>query len=310
MSVPKILIVDDSPLNHTLVRAHLASEQYEIHSADSGIDALRLVNQVCPDVILLDVEMPDMTGWQVCITLKQHDETKSIPVIFLTAATDSEEKIRGLDLGAMDYITKPFESSELKARVRSAVKVKELFDMLASQAMIDGLTGLHNRSYLDERLIAEVANVKRYREPLSCIMCDTDHFKRFNDQFGHAFGDTVLRHVGRVFREVARTSDVVCRYGGEEFAMLLPRTSVLNAVKCAERLRWSLASTSIQHDKDVLTVTASFGVSDVEVAGEDDLIKRADQALYHSKEAGRNRTTFATQEGFEEYKADSSAIAA
>ncbi len=290
----KVLLIDNSKMIHALVRAHLDEEAVAVHSAYDGAEGMKLAAAVRPDLVLLDVEMPAPDGWEVCRLLKADAELKDAPIIFLTAETDTRQKIRGLELGATDYVTKPCDPAELVARVRSALRTKELTDLLAEQAMIDGLTGLRNRRYFDQRLGAELASAKRYGDTLGCVVADIDHFKQFNDRYGHAVGDGVLRLVGRVFKEAARAEDVVCRYGGEEFVFLLPRTPLAAAAVFAERARAALQAAGTNRKDARLSVTASFGVADSTCAADAGVVAAADLALYAAKRAGRNRVQAAT----------------
>jgi diguanylate cyclase (GGDEF)-like protein len=275
------LLIDDSPLIHTLVAARLKGEALVLHCADGGTAGLNAARDTSPDLILLDVEMPDVNGFEVCRRLKADPCTSSIPVIFLSGACSTEEKIKGLDLGAADYITKPFDPAELRARVRVSLRTKYLLDLLSRKAMIDGLTGLWNRAYFDQRLPAEVALSERSGRPLACLMVDIDRFKQVNDRHGHPFGDEVLREVARALGEGCRSHDVVCRYGGEEFAVLLPDTAPDQSAALAERLRASVAALVLKHGKEAVPVTCSIG------AGPN--VDAADRALYDAKYGGRNR---------------------
>src|SRR5437763_3771959 len=180
-----VLAIDDSPEIHALLRARLKDEPITLHFADSGQAGLAMVADIKPDVILLDVHMPEMDGYQVCRMIKANPTTVNVPIIFLTGADKTEEKIRGLELGATDYVTKPFDPAELRARVRASLRTKYLMDLLSRKAMIDGLTGLFNRAYFDARLIAEMSLARRTHAPLSCIMVDVDRFKQINDLHGH-----------------------------------------------------------------------------------------------------------------------------
>ncbi|HMB96177.1 MAG TPA: diguanylate cyclase [Tepidisphaeraceae bacterium] len=289
MTKRKLLVADNIKMIHALVRAHLADEPVEIYSATDGDEALEMARRLMPDVLLLDVEMPDPDGWEVCRILKEDPQTSGISIIFLSADADAAQKIRGLELGAVDYVTKPWDPAELKARVRSALRTKELIDLLSEQAMIDGLTGLRNRSYFDQRLVSETSGALRHKTPLSCVMADVDHFKQFNDRYGHAIGDDVLRQTCRILNDAARLSDIVCRYGGEEIVALLPLTSLDQAVVYAERARSELESFSLAHRSGELKITASFGVAELSHTGGENLLIAADQALYEAKRAGRNR---------------------
>ncbi len=288
-----VLAIDDSPEIHALLRARLKDEPITLHCAESGKAGLEMVNQIKPDVILLDVHMEEMDGYQVCRMIKANPATVNVPIIFLTGADKTEEKIRGLELGATDYVTKPFDPAELRARVRAALRTAYLMDLLSRKAMIDGLTGLWNRTYLDSRLDAEVAHARRTGRSVSCIMLDVDHFKSINDRYGHPFGDEVLRMIAVALGASCRSEDVVCRYGGEEFAVLLPNTNAAAASELAERLRRAIEGEAMKFKGQVVKVTSSFGVSELTENMSVRLMECADKALYEAKQSGRNRVCVA-----------------
>jgi two-component system, cell cycle response regulator len=285
----KILIIDDSPDALAVATARLAHEGHEIMCAGGGKEGLEAVGRDSPDLVLLDVDMPGMTGFEVCRRLKSEAVTSSIPVIFLSGSDGANDKVKGLDLGGVDFVTKPFDAFELCARVRAVLRTKRLQDLLRKHAMIDPLTELFNRRALDECIEREWARHLRHGGHLSVIMADIDHFKRVNDQYGHATGDEVLRQVARLLAAGCRESDTSARSGGEEFVVLAPEISVQGAAGLAERLRMSICSERlIVHDK-TLEITVSFGVADSEgrkSAGA--LLQAADEALYRAKSAGRN----------------------
>jgi diguanylate cyclase (GGDEF)-like protein len=285
----KVLVIDDSHDVHTLLKVRLAREPVVLTHAFSGAEGIAKALEVNPDQILLDVEMPGQSGFDVCRQLKGDSATMHIPIIFLTGKTSSEEKIEGLELGATDYITKPFDPAELRARVRASLRTKGLVDLLARKAMIDGLTGLWNRAYLDARLNSELSAARRTGRPLSCIMCDVDRFKFINDTYGHSFGDEVLRAVAQAIAGSCRTEDIVCRYGGEEFAILLPGTSLEDAAQLAERLRVVVEGMALTCRDQTVSVTCSFGVANPGQSVPPSVIELADQALYRAKHSGRNR---------------------
>jgi two-component system cell cycle response regulator len=290
----KILVIDDSRDVHNLIKVRLGKENVALSAAYDGVEGLRAARETLPDLILLDIDMPAPDGFAVCADLKADPATMHIPIIFLSGATSSDEKIRGLDLGATDFITKPFDPAELRARVRASLRTKSLVDLLAQKAMIDGLTGLWNRLYLDSRLSSELAISRRNGMALSCIMADVDHFKSINDTHGHSFGDDVLRSIAAAFTKTCRAGDIVCRYGGEEIAILLPATSVDQAAELAERLRAAVQFIPLSSHEIPVHVTCSFGVANLGDNVPPSVIELADQALYHAKRTGRNRVSLVT----------------
>lgn len=287
----QILVIDDSIEIHALIRVRLGKEPVAIHSAFDGASGLEAARRIRPQLILLDVEMPGQNGFAVCTQLKSDPATMEIPVIFLTGSAASGDKIRGLELGATDYITKPFDPAELKARVRSALRTRRLMDLLEKRAMIDGMTGLWNRSYLDARLVAEMSAARRTGEPLSCIMADVDHFKSINDTYGHSVGDDILRRIATVLQERCRSTDIVCRYGGEEFTILLPATDTDDAAQLAEELRVRIEQLHFTCNDLPRPVTCSFGVAVLGEKVPPSILELADEALYAAKLSGRNRIT-------------------
>jgi two-component system cell cycle response regulator len=288
---PRILSIDESELMHRLLRARLQIEQVEIHCASSGEEGLKMAFELKPDVILLDIELEGIDGFEVLHRLKEDARTRDIAVIFISATTDTMDRVRCLDLGAVDFISKPFDMAELKARVRSAIRVQQLLRMLAQRAQLDGLTALWNRAFFDQRLAAELTTARRNKQPLSLILSDIDHFKSVNDRFGHPFGDEVLAFFATVLSG-RRSVEIPCRYGGEEFAIILPDTPVQTAVGIADRMRKTFEEHRWRRFPD-LVLTASFGVADLTMIPADgtaaDLLARADTALYAAKRGGRNR---------------------
>lgn len=287
-----ILVIDDSRTITSLVIARLKDEAVDVLASNDGRKGYELARVLEPDLILLDVEMPVTDGYTICRQLKSDPKTMNIPVVFLTGATSSEEKIKGLDLGAIDYITKPFDPAELRARVRASLRTKFLLDLLAKKAQIDGLTGLWNRGHFDQRLASELALSKRTGDPLACMMIDVDLFKQTNDQYGHPVGDEVIRQVGQILSDCVRLEDIVCRYGGEEFAILMPNTTAERAVAVAERMRHAIADAPLTIKTHHVPVTCSFGVAST--IGSGAIVAAADDAIYRAKRNGRNRVETAT----------------
>ena len=292
--VPRILAVDDSELMHRLLRTRLQLEQVEIHCAVTGDEGLRMAEEIQPEVMLLDIDLDGtMDGFEVLQRLKENPRTRDIAVIFISASCETMDRVRCLDLGAVDFIPKPFEMAELKARVRSAIRVQQLLRMLSQRAQLDGLTALWNRAYFDQRLAAEFAEARRHARPLSLVLCDIDHFKGVNDRFGHPFGDEVLALFATILSG-GRASDISCRYGGEEFGVILPAAALGEAVEVAERFRRAFEEHQWRRHPD-LVLTASFGVAEVAGLAADgrpaDLLANADAALYAAKRGGRNRVS-------------------
>ncbi len=285
----KILIIDDSTDALRVAKTRLAREGLDIICAEGGIPGIDLARRESPDLILLDLDMPDMTGFDVCRVLKSDADMCMIPVLFLSGSTTAEDKVKGLDLGAVDYVTKPFDAFELCARVRAALRTKHLQDLLIEHAHIDPLTGLPNRRALMERLQREWAQMKRHGGHLSFIMADIDHFKQVNDRFGHHIGDVVLHEVATAIAQQCRETDLPARYGGEEFAVIVPHETSAGAAQLAERCRQAVESVRVTLQKETVVATASFGVAASQSADSpESLLKHADEAMYAAKQAGRN----------------------
>jgi len=317
-SVARILIVDDHEDNIELLRARLEARGYVIESAMDGEQALRCVDQSPPDLILLDVMMPRIDGFEVVRRLKANRSLPFIPIILQTALDSTEHKVEGLDAGADDYITKPINFAELEARVKSMLRIKRLQDALEERerelsevnarllkiAQTDSLTGLDNRRYLEERLEEAFGHSRRLKEPLAVVLCDLDRFKSVNDTHGHQAGDAVLKQLARILKQEAREIDRVGRYGGEEFMLLLPGTVLDAAVTFAERARKAVEAHTFSFDGGTLQRTMSCGVAawpHPRIEDCDALVKAADDALYVAKETGRNRVIRFDSQAFNEH---------
>jgi two-component system, cell cycle response regulator len=286
----KILIIDDNPDALIVAKSRLKNECKDILCAEGGKNGLEMAKKEIPDLILLDVDMPDMSGFDVCRALKANPELCMIPVLFLSGVVSPEDKIIGLDLGAVDYITKPFDSFELQARVRAALRSKNLQDLLIEHAHIDPLTGLPNRRALMERLQQEWNRMGRHSQPFSFIMADIDHFKKVNDTFGHLVGDQLLKEIAKVFAGQCRKIDLPARFGGEEFAIIVSDATAENTLNLAERCRKEIEKIAIPVDNDAARATVSFGIAEATgLSRPENLIERADEALYDAKATGRNK---------------------
>ncbi|MCK5036568.1 MAG: diguanylate cyclase [Candidatus Sabulitectum sp.] len=286
----KVLIIDDDVDSLAIARLRLEKDGYIIHSAENGADGLEKARAENPDLILLDVQMPGKSGYEVCEELKSDSELCNIPVIFLSAADDVSEKVKGLDLGAVDYVTKPFDIFELRARVRAALRTKRLQDLLLMYGEVDSLTEIYNRRVLMERLQQEWDRSLRSNTVFSFIMSDIDKFKNVNDTYGHPVGDDVLEKVAYTLKKSIRSGDIAGRYGGEEFGIIMVNSTVQEAFVAADRYRQQIEKIVFRAKKVSFSVTASFGVADS--SGKDSLdklVSAADSAMYEAKESGRNK---------------------
>lgn len=293
-SLPKLLLVDDQPVNiQTLYQ--IFADDHEVFMATSGEQALALCRDKQPDLVLLDVIMPGMDGLETCQRLKEDDDTADIPVIFVTSQNSPEEETHGLEVGAVDFISKPVNPAVVRARVKTQLTLKAQTDALRMLASLDGLTGVPNRRIFDERLDAEWRACRRSGSPLSLLMVDVDHFKLYNDHYGHLDGDQCLKAVASALASsVERGRDMLARFGGEEFVCLLPDTDLEGAKHIAEKLRQAVEGLAIPHveSKTAATVTVSLGVATTaqcDALEPPDLLKVADEQLYLAKQSGRNR---------------------
>jgi two-component system, cell cycle response regulator len=269
------------------------------HEADSVVDAFKIALSFPLDVILCDLDMPGMDGFKFLSMIKTRKELQDIPVIMITGVKDQETKIRGLELGASDYLTKPFDPGEMLARVKVQLKIKNLQDSLkkSNQALLDlsntdPLTQLSNRRFLMKTLDKELQRCERSQKPLALVMVDIDHFKQINDCYGHQQGDMVLQRLSKTMKGQLRDYDLAARFGGEEFALVLPETGFNEAVRVAERLRQDVSELRFEGACQDLKLTISLGVATFphnRVRTMDDLVREADRALYNAKGKGRNR---------------------
>ncbi len=292
---PRILIVDDEKMN-LRVLADLLKDEYTPVLARTGEQALKhACSDFPPDLILLDVIMPQMGGYEVIKNLKNNDKTNNIPVIFVTALNSIEEEEHGFKLGAVDYITKPFSPPIVKMRVRNHLRIVHQYKLLDQLAYLDGLTEISNRRRFEEVFKKEWARSDRNRSPFSLAMIDVDFFKQYNDHYGHAMGDLTLRNIANTLDKVLRRpADLLARYGGEEFVMLLPETDAVAAKLVADRSLQNIVELNIPHhfSHAANMVTVSIGM--VSMYMDDKILSQtfletADQNLYQAKQSGRNR---------------------
>lgn len=285
----KILIVDDNEKTRTMLKRHLKKEKYEIFEAKDGFEALKIVETDTPGVILLDIMMPEISGMDVCRRIRARHDSDLFHIIMLTGVATAESKVSGLDMGADDYVTKPFDIVELLARVRVG------FRSVANRklAIIDNLTQVYNRNFFTAYLEKAIKQAYRYNHDLSLILADIDHFKKVNDTHGHLAGDKILTEMGALLKKFCRVSDLAVRWGGEEFIIVMPETNIAGGTVLAEKIREGVAA----HDFPVVPgITASFGVATLKKEGMARLLKDADEALYAAKENGRNQVVTYTEE--------------
>ena len=288
-----LLVVDDEKQNRLLL-TELFEGEYKVIQAKNGLQALERARSHAPDLILLDVLMPEMDGMATIRALKREDATRNIPVIFITALDSPTDEEQGLNLGAVDYIAKPFHPSIVLVRVRNHLQIVHQRRLLEQLAALDGLTGIPNRRRFDESYALEWRRCQRAGQPLSLVVADVDHFKAYNDTLGHAAGDRVLQEVAAVLRQCARRpGDLAARYGGEEFVLLLPETGAQEAQMLAEELRAKLEARGLTHPASPVgaSVTLSIGgasTTPMQAEADPAFFPLADAALYQAKASGRN----------------------
>jgi len=288
-----ILVVDDQPIN-IMALNEVFKRDFDVLMAVDGASALEQARKQLPDLILLDVVMPGMGGHEVLKRLKSDPLTEDIPVIFVTSRTDEEDEATGFALGAVDYISKPINPVTVQARVRTQLAVKLQFEIIRNMALTDGVTGIANRRRFDEALYSLWRQCLRDEQPLTLMLLDVDHFKAFNDHYGHLAGDECLKNVAQCIRQVLkRPSDLLCRYGGDELAALLPNTDKAGAEYLAAQLHQKLSNLAMPHEHSTAApwVSLSMGLATqvpVPEQNPEGLLTRADQALYRAKHEGRN----------------------
>lgn len=306
-----VLLIEDNKFQAKKTIAILESAGYDVIWEVTGMAGFKAAKTQPPDIILLDVVLPDRDGNEICRFIKMDDEIRNIPVIMLSVRTKLKDRLKGLNIGADDYLSKPFNEKELIARINAFLRIKALQDQLqaknqqleevlktmAVMATTDYGTGLYNRRHFFELMDKEMSRVDRFKAPLTCMLIDIDHFKKVNDTYGHLVGDSVLMEIGTILRNEFREIETAARYGGEEFVMLLPGTTLSEAKKPALRLLEKIRKHSFKGCTDGRPITISIGlggIPDPEIKTREDLIRCADHALYRAKHAGRNRIEIAT----------------
>lgn len=305
---PLVLVVDDDPAIRHMVAGFLRLEGFNTLEAGDADEALMQADANSPEAVILDITMPGMDGYEVCKKLRENAKTNRVVIVMLSSRNAGDSRVQGLNIGADDYVTKPFDPQELLARLqahlrrmsaqqeketileRLAGKLASMNKRLAEEAATDGLTGLYNRRYLWKRFEEEYQRAKRFKHKLCFVLIDIDHFKGINDRYGHPAGDKVLKEMGKIFRSHLRGIDLAARYGGEEFAIFLPETSIENALHVAERLRQAFHALKISPiPEGGLSLSAGIAEFPTHAQTPQAIYKKADEALYKAKSSGRNR---------------------
>jgi len=302
MTTATVLIADDSLVIRAVVRSELEEEGYRVVEAVDGLDAVRQCRDDPPDVVLLDIEMPGLDGYQVLSELKADPKLRDVPVVFLTSRGEMDDVVAGLRGGAHDYLKKPFETPELLARVAAATHVKHLQDQLRQRneeldrlSRTDVLTGMYNRRHLEQELARLHNDSVRHRAPLCVVLLDLDRFKHVNDTYGHGAGDDVLQEFASRVAAELRAGDIGGRWGGEEFLVIMPRTGLADGLALAERIRSVAAAEPVESAGDSIKMTVSGGCALGPGDSPARLVQAADDCLYRAKEEGRDRVVSAEQ---------------
>ena len=296
----RILIVDDEKLV-LMALCKILSTDYTIYTARDGLSALEMARTKKPDLILLDIIMPGIDGYDTLCTLKKEEETWRIPVIIISGLNDSDNERKGLSMEAADYISKPFVDEIVKLRVKNQIQMVNQIRIIEQLSNMDQLTGLANRRYLDQQLAMFFGMAIRDNLPISLLMIDADKFKTYNDTYGHVQGDMLIKSMAGIFSsDLKRAGDFVARYGGEEFCIILPKTDIEGAMNVAEKIRKDIEALSIPCvDGTPTNITVSIGVHSITPVKSDtitDFIHKADVALYSAKQSGRNRSCRYTED--------------
>ncbi|MCG2711896.1 MAG: diguanylate cyclase [Candidatus Omnitrophica bacterium] len=291
----KIFVVEDNKKDVEFLQVTLAKEKYTVIHAPDGKTAFEMLEKNQPDIIILDLLLPDMDGFEICKRLRAEERFLNIPILFFTSSINMDNKLLGLQLGASDFLGKGCDERELLLRIRNLLSYKKQYDEMARLSVIDSLTHVYNRRYFKHRLMDEFERGRRYIREFCCMIIDVDNFKSINDTYGHLVGDDALRHVAAILRRNTRAADVLCRYGGDEFGLLLPETNFPGAFVTAERMRVIVEKTAFTKTDKPGKITLSFGISSLiegGALGMDELVTQADVALYQAKRGGRNRISF------------------
>jgi diguanylate cyclase (GGDEF)-like protein len=293
----KILIVEDTISDVIFLKKTLEKENYDINYAENGKDALALISKDTPDLVILDILLPDIDGYEVCRRIRANESWVNLPVLFYSAIKTVDEKLLGLEMGASEFLSKSADDRELLARIRNLLKAKKRIDAAISTSFYDPLTNVYSTQYFEHRIEDECIRSRRYKRDFSCMLMDVDKFEKINDTFGTHVGDRLLRKIAEVVKSNIRSADEVCRYKEDEFGILLPETNLRGAYAIAERVRQYLCMSDDLRKECTVDLTVSCGVSYYgnEVKDTKQLINQADTALQQAKKEGYNQTKFYQQ---------------
>ncbi|MCG2712916.1 MAG: diguanylate cyclase [Candidatus Omnitrophica bacterium] len=294
-----ILIIEDNIKDMQFLKTTLERENYKIICAENGEKAFTVLSKDKADLVILDILLPDIDGFEVCRRIRENDLLVSMPILFYTSVSTINEKLIGLEVGAADFLTKSPDERELLVRIKNLLNAKRKIDKIVNLSFYDELTDVYNRRYFQQRLRDECDRGRRYKNNFCCALLDIDYFKTINDNFGHLAGDRVLKNVAKIMRKNIRTSDIICRYGGDEFALLLTETDLNGAYATAQRVRRFIGTSETEKDDSVPGITISCGITAFSETIKDtnDLMFQADKALYKAKQEGRNQIkTYAKEE--------------
>ena len=291
----KILVVEDTQKDFEFLQNTLEKEDYKIVRSPDGKGLLALMEKERPDLIVLDLLLPDTDGFELCKAIRSEERFLNVPILFFTSSINLDNKLLGLQLGASDFLGKDCDGRELSLKIRNLLQSKQRYDSIVKLSVIDSLTHVYNRRYFQHRLRDEFERGRRYDREFCCMIIDVDHFKEVNDTKGHLVGDKVLKTIAAVLRNNIRAADILCRYGGDEFGLLLPETNFQGAYVTAERVRSTVEKTNLNTEEDPVMISLSIGISSLVEGGAlgmDELVTQADVALYQAKKSGRNQISF------------------
>lgn len=291
----KILVVEDTQKDFDFLEQTLKKEKFIVIRSPDGKDLLALMEKEVPDLIILDLILPETDGFELCKSIRSEERFMNTPILFFTSSINMDNKLLGLQLGASDFLGKDCDARELVIKIKNLLYAKKRYDDVVRLSVVDSLTHVYNRRYFQHRLRDEFERGRRYDRDFCCIIIDVDKFKEVNDTLGHPVGDNVLKSIADILRSNIRAADILCRYGGDEFGLLLPETNFQGAYVTAERVRSKVEKTNLSTPENPVFISLSCGISSLVEGGAmgmDELVTQADVALYKAKRAGRNQISF------------------